>query len=86
MQIEDGSSGDRGGGQIMFGPLDNVFDFGKDGKLDAWERAAELEFVHEKMRDAGLDYDELEMMDPDERREALLDAGFDPDDPDEYDF
>lgn len=33
--------------------------------------------------DAGLDYDELEMMDPDERREALEDAGLDPDD---YDF
>ena len=33
--------------------------------------------------DAGLDYDELEMMDPDERREVLEDAGLDPDD---YDF
>ena len=33
--------------------------------------------------DAGLDYDELEMMDPDERRGALEDAGLDPD---EYDF
>lgn len=29
--------------------------------------------------DAGLDYDELEMMDPDERREVLEDAGLDPD-------
>lgn len=33
--------------------------------------------------DAGLDYDELEMMDPAERCEALEDAGLDPDD---YDF
>lgn len=33
--------------------------------------------------DAGLDYDELEMMDPEERRETLEDAGLDPD---EYDF
>ena len=33
--------------------------------------------------DAGLDYDELEFMDPDERREVLEDAGFDPD---EFDF
>ena len=33
--------------------------------------------------DAGLDYDELEMMDPAERREVLEDAGLDPDD---YDF
>lgn len=29
--------------------------------------------------DAGLDYDELEFMDPDERREVLEDAGLDPD-------
>ena len=32
---------------------------------------------------AGLDADELEYMDEDERREALEDAGLDPDD---YDF
>ena len=32
---------------------------------------------------AGLDYDELSMMDEDERRVALEDAGLDPDD---YDF
>lgn len=32
---------------------------------------------------AGLDLDELEFMDEDERREALEDAGLDPDD---YDF
>ena len=34
--------------------------------------------------DAGLDYDELEMMDPAERREVLEDAGLDPDDYDEF--
>ncbi len=33
--------------------------------------------------DAGLDYNELELMDPDERREVLEDAGLDPD---EFDF
>ena len=33
--------------------------------------------------DAGLDYDELEFMDPEERREVLEDAGLDPD---EFDF
>ena len=33
--------------------------------------------------DAGLDYDELEFMDPDERREVLEDAGLDSD---EFDF
>lgn len=32
---------------------------------------------------AGLDKDDLELMDADERREALEDAGLDPDD---YDF
>ena len=32
---------------------------------------------------AGLDRDELELMEPDERREAFEDAGLDPDD---YDF
>ena len=31
----------------------------------------------------GLDYDELEFMDPDERREVLEDAGLNPD---EFDF
>ena len=35
------------------------------------------------MEIAGLDADELELMDEDERREALEDAGLDPDD---YDF
>ena len=33
--------------------------------------------------EAGLDYDELEFMDPEERREVLEDAGLDPD---EFDF
>lgn len=33
--------------------------------------------------DAGLDYDELELMDPEERREVLEAAGLDPD---EFDF
>ena len=33
----------------------------------------------EELNEAGLDYDELDMMDEDERREALEDAGLDPD-------
>ena len=32
-----------------------------------------------ELEEAGLDIDELEMMDDDERAEALEDAGFDPD-------
>ena len=81
----------------MFG-FDKMFDFNRDGKLDNWERAAQFQFMDKMLSedssssdyddsdvfgDAGLDYDELEMMDPDERRGALEDAGLDPD---EYDF
>ena len=66
----------------MFG-FDKMFDFNRDGKLDSWERAAQFQFMDEMMKDAGLDYDELEFMDPDERREVLEDAGLDPD---EFDF
>ncbi len=44
--------------------------------LDAYE-ISELE-------DAGIDIDEFELMDEDERREALIDAGLDPDDFDFY--
>lgn len=39
------------------------------------EEELEDEFMY-----AGLDKDDLEMMDPDERREALEDAGLDVDD------
>lgn len=78
----------------MFG-FEKMFDFNNDGHLDSFERAAEFQFMDEMMQeesedneqdvfgDAGLDYDELEMMDPEERREVLEDAGLDPDD---FDF
>ena len=81
----------------MFG-FDKMFDFNGDGKLDHWERAIQFQFMNVMLSedssssdyddsdifgDAGLDYDELEMMDPEERREALENAGLDPD---EYDF
>lgn len=78
----------------MFG-FEKLFDFNHDGHLDSFERAAEFQFMDEMMQeesedneqdvfgDAGLDYDELEMMDPEERREVLEDAGLDPDD---FDF
>ncbi len=36
-----------------------------------------------ELEDAGIDIDEFELMDDDEMREALIDAGLDPDD---YDF
>lgn len=46
---------------------------------NSWDDEDELDVFS----DAGLDYDELEFMDPDERREVLEDAGLDPD---EFDF
>ena len=81
----------------MFG-FDKMFDFNRDGKLNSWERVVQFQFMDEILKDntdssnyydtdvfgdVGLDYDELEMMDPEERRETLEDVGLDPD---EYDF
>ena len=76
-----------------------LFDFNHDGELDPMERAMDFMAFDEMMKDsdgssedeelvdeiesAGIDYDELSFMDEDERREALEDAGLDPDD---YDF
>ena len=64
-----------------------------DGRMSAFERAAEFSFIKEIMGEdessrtelelSGLDPDELEFMNSEERREALEDAGLDPD---EYDF
>ena len=78
------------------GFLGDLFDFDRDGELDPMERAMDFlafeEMTSEDESDdddvddielAGLDCDELSMMDEDERREALEDAGLDPDD---YDF
>ena len=65
-----------------------LFDFNEDGKLDSTERAMDF-FAFKKMTEddeienSGLDVDELSYMDEDERREALEDAGLDPDD---FDF
>ncbi|MBE6926923.1 MAG: hypothetical protein E7467_00290 [Ruminococcaceae bacterium] len=91
----------------MFGGL---FDFNKDGKMSAFERASELGFLHHMMESekaegtatdtgfgfsdddddeadkslelmaSGLDEVELSLMDEDDRRIALEDAGLDPDD------
>ena len=70
----------------------NLFDFNHDGKLDSFERAADFvaftslrEDEEEKteLEMSGLDPAKLEFMDADERREAIEDAGLDPDD---YDF
>lgn len=83
----------------MSGLFGDMFDFNHDGELDTFEQAMEYEFLDELSRESedaddeedtelelelsGLDPHELEFMDSDERREALEDAGLDPDD---YDF
>lgn len=72
-----------------------LFDFNNDGKLDTFEQAADFGmFMHmmdesekqqkaDEISVAGLDLDDLEFMDDDERREAMEDVGLDPDD---FDF
>jgi hypothetical protein len=76
----------------MKGIFGDMFDFNHDGEIDSFERAVEFSFLDEITREensqtdfelSGLDADELELMDADERREALEDAGLDPED---YDF
>lgn len=76
---------------------DSDFDFDGDGKLNAYEysvmddvvfghedtETSEVDELEDELSLAGLDATELEYMDADERREALEDAGLDPDD---YDF
>ena len=54
---------------------DDTFYLGTDSLEDEDEDDLEL---------YGLDRDELDMMDEDERREALEEAGLDPDDYDDY--
>ena len=66
----------------MAGFFGNMFDFNRDGKLDGFERAADFCAFNE-LELAGLDSEELEYMDEDERREVLEEAGLDPDD---FDF
>lgn len=77
-------------GKGIFGTM---FDMNRDGKLDAWERAIEFQFItsmQEEEEDnlteleiAGIDPIDLEYMNEYERRAVLEEAGLDPDD---YDF
>lgn len=83
----------------MAGLFGKMFDLNRDGKLDAWERAMEYDFMtslndeddgcedeDEELTElelAGIDPIELEYMDAEERREVLEEAGWDPDD---FDF
>ena len=73
------------------GIFGDLFDFNNDGKLDTIEKAAEfgafMQMIDsdksDELTSAGLDPQELSDMGYFERREALEDAGLDPDD---YDF
>lgn len=73
------------------GIFGDLFDFNGEGKLDSFEKAAEfgmfMDMVESceqnELESAGVDADELALMDDDERAEALEDAGLDPDD---FDF
>ena len=60
-------------------------DFDGDGEVDSCERmfAEEMLCTSKEEHEALFGDDELELMDPDERAEALEEAGLDPDD---YDF
>ena len=70
------------------GLFGNLFDFDGDGSLDAIESAAEFGmFVNmidscqeNELESAGLDINALDMMDDDECREVIEDAGLDPGD------
>ncbi|MGN0026209.1 MAG: hypothetical protein ACI33I_04305 [Clostridium sp.] len=52
-------------------------------KSDIYSSDGESEDIEAELEAEGLDYDELSLMDEDERNEILEDCGLDPDD---YDF
>ena len=74
----------------MDGLFGNLFDINGDGELSAGERMMDYALFHqmategveaaEKLSEAGIDPFDFELMNDDERRDALEDAGLDPDD------
>ena len=58
------------------GPLDKMFDFNRDGKLNAWERAMELGLLMD---------DEDDYQDENDEFEEDMDSEFDDDDDEEDD-
>ena len=59
-----------------YGPLDKMFDFNRDGKLNAWERAMELGLLMD---------DEDDYQDEDDEFDEDMDSEFDDDDDEEDD-
>ena len=63
----------------------DVFDFDGSGELEAdFATSDSDDELEDDLTIAGLDIHELEFMDEDERREAIEDAGLDPDDYDMF--
>lgn len=70
------------------GIFGDLFDLNGDGQLDSMEKAVEfgafMQMIDSCQKDeltsAGLDMNELELMDEAERREVIESAGLDPDD------
>lgn len=72
--------------------FDSLFDMNRDGVLGPVEQGFQLDFITGQMEEDhsdsededDFDPDDLEFMDEDERREALEEAGYDPDDFDDF--
>lgn len=67
--------------------FDSLFDTNRDGVLDPVEQGFQLDFLTRQIEEDrsieeedDLDLDDIELMDEDERREALEEADYDPDD------
>ena len=63
----------------------DLFDFDDDGIIDAAEFTVGMMIIEDvnkkdEIEAAGLDYDDLENMDEEERAKILREAGLDPDD------
>ena len=76
----------------MKGLFGGMFDFNHDGKLNSFERAAEMQFFDHIMSDKGnscgiseSNFDDLGMADEDDEREELEEAGLDLDELDMMD-
>lgn len=65
------------------GPLDKMFDFNRDGKLNAWERAMELGLLmddeFDEDEDSDFDDDEFDDDEEDDESEELMEEDWDSD-------